>query len=277
MKKSIFITGATDGIGYEAAKKLASHGHNLWVHGRNKEKVYRLSRALKDQYSEVNVVPLVADLSDLKTVDQFAHQLVSELPEIDVIVNNAGVFKTEQANTLDMLDIRFAVNTIAPYILTKSLLPVLSSMGRIVNVASAAQAPIDLEALAGKKQLSDGEAYAQSKLALIMWTHSMAIDVGNSKQQIFAVNPASLLGTKMVKEGYGIEGKDLRIGAEVLFNAATGEQFSNAHGKYFDNDIGKFSNPHPDVFNAAKVDDFINTMEQIIIEVAMTNSGSMSA
>ncbi|MFP3422593.1 SDR family NAD(P)-dependent oxidoreductase, partial [Bacillus sp. SIMBA_161] len=81
------------------------------------------------------------------------------------------------AVTEDGLDIRFAVNTVAPYLLTKSLLPLMNESGRIINLSSAAQQPLDMEALMGQKRISDGQAYAQSKLGLTMWSTELSKQV----------------------------------------------------------------------------------------------------
>ena len=140
--------------------------------------------------------------------------------ELDVLINNAGVFRTSETRTLDGLDLRFAVNTIAPYLLTKRLLPLFGPSARVINLSSAAQSPVDPKALAGQGRLPDMETYAQSKLALTMWSRSMALSLGDHGPVIFAVNPGSMLGTKMVKQGFGVAGNDIRKGADILVRAA---------------------------------------------------------
>jgi NAD(P)-dependent dehydrogenase (short-subunit alcohol dehydrogenase family) len=85
---------------------------------------------------------------------------------------------------------------------------------------------------------TDGTAYAQSKLAITMWSRSMALSLKDDGPAIIAVNPRSMLGSKMVKQAYGLA-DDLRIGAEILCRAALSDEFAAASGQYFDNDIGK--------------------------------------
>ena len=92
-----------------------------------------------------------------------------------MLINNAGVYKTPDPVTQDGLDVRFVVNTIAPYLLTQRLLPAMRPSGRVVNVTSAAQVPVNLEALAGRVRLDDMAAYAQSKLGLVMWSRAIAL------------------------------------------------------------------------------------------------------
>ena len=145
--------------------------------------------------------------------------------------------------TQDGLDVRFAVNTIVPYLLTNWLFPLLGASGRVIDLSSAAQFPVDLEALRGRVRLSDGAAYAQSKLALTMWSRSMALAVNENSPAIIAVNPGSMLGSKMVKQAYGVAGGDLRIGAEILCRAPLSDEFAAASGRYYDNVIGQFSSP----------------------------------
>lgn len=242
MKKTILITGATDGIGLHAAHKFAELGHTLLIHGRNADKLSQVVESLA-QYS-VNIFRYQADLSDLQQVTSLAEAIESQHSKIDVIINNAGVLTSSVKPKKDEIDIRFRVNTLAPYLLTRSLMNHLSDDARVVNVASAAQAPFDMGGVMGKVYKDSMRAYAESKLALIVWTFAMA-RLAQNKIQFIALNPGSLLATKMVKEGFGIEGKDISIGADLLVEAALDEQFAKANGRYFDNDSQQFSQPHP--------------------------------
>lgn len=260
MSKTILITGSTDGIGLEAAKVLAAAGHNILLHGRNAAK---LSAIKAGQPALAKSETYQADLSSLETVENLAAAIEAKHSSIDVVINNAGVFKIANPLTSDGLDVRFVVNTIAPYYLTKRLLPLMDKKGRVINLSSAAQAPVDVSAFQGVYTLADGAAYAQSKLALTMWSRHMA-DINETGPAIIAVNPGSFLGTKMVKEAYGSEGKDIGIGSEILTRLATASEYADASGKYFDNDIGKFGPPHPDALNSQKNKQIIDLMDAIL-------------
>ena len=163
---------------------------------------------------------------------------------------------------------RFAVNTVAPYMLTKELLPLLGNTGRVVNLSSAAQAPVSIEALMGDKPLSDGEAYAQSKLALTMWSRVMGLQLKNVGPMVVSVNPKSFLGSKMVKDAYGIAGNDISLGADILIRAALSDEFAQAHGSYFDNDIEAFAAPHRDALNDTKSQQVVDAIEAVIAKLA---------
>lgn len=265
MQKTILITGATDGIGLETAKMLVSQGHNLLVHGRNKEKLENVIKELSDITGGGQIEGYLADLSRLSDVKALAAVVAEKHTKIDVVINNAGVFVTPNPVTEDGLDVRFVVNTISPYLLTKKLLSLMDGAGRVVNLSSAAQAPVALEAMIGKYRIpSDGEAYAQSKLALTMWSRDMAQELGDKGPAIIAVNPKSFLGSKMVQQAYGAAGHDVRIGADILCRAAVADEFADASGKYFDNDIERFSSPHPDVLNPQKCKKIVSVIEEIL-------------
>ncbi len=236
--KTILLTGATDGIGLETAKDLVKDGHKLLLHGRNEEKLQNLRETLLEINENADITLIKADLSEMSQVHKMAEEILALGISLDVIINNAGVFVSKNPKTQDNIDVRFAVNTIAPYILTKKLLAILSKDGRVVNVSSAAQTEINLKSFAPRS--SDGEAYAESKLAIIMWSMELA-----DKANVISVNPKSFLGSKMVKEAYGRKGYDLKIGADILIRAALSAEFANASGKYFDNDYGVFAEPHP--------------------------------
>lgn len=267
VQKTIFITGATDGIGLETAGMLASLGHNVLLHGRNLEKLREGKTTISALSDGGTVESSLADLSRMADVEALAKAVAEDHPSIDVLINNAGIYSAPETITQDGLDVRFAVNTIAPYLLTKRLLPRLGLSGRVINLSSAAQFPVDPAALAGSGELSDGAAYAQSKLALTMWSRSMALSLGNSGPAVIAVNPRSMLGSKMVKQAYGVVGSDLRIGADILCRAALSEEFAAATGRYFDNDIGQFTSPHPDALNPQKCEEIVRIIETILAQI----------
>lgn len=263
--KTILITGSTDGIGLATAKMLTKQGHKVLLHGRTPAKV----EAAKKELSVLaggEIESYAADLSKISAVENLVTAVAEMHGKLDILINNAGVFKMGLVVTEDGLDTRFMVNTIAPYLLTQRLLPLLGTEGRVVNLSSAAQAPVDPGAIAKPRNLDDGTAYAMSKLALTMWTRVLAEKLGNDGPMIVAVNPKSLLGSKMVRDAYGVTGGDLNIGADILCRAALSDEFADASGKYFDNDIGRFSSPHPDALNPGLCAELVATVEKILAE-----------
>jgi len=267
MMKRILLTGATDGIGLETAKRLVSLGHSVLLHGRNAAKLDKVARSLRPLSEDAQIETYVADLSRMTEVESLAAAVAERHESLDVLINNAGVFVVSDPLTPDGLDVRFAVNTIAPYLLTQRLLPMMVESGRVINLSSAAQASVDLDALTGAPRLADGDAYAQSKLALTMWSRQLAL-AHPEGPVIVAVNPGSLLGSKMVKEAYGMAGKDLQIGAEILTRAALDDSFASASGKYFDNDSGQFASPNPDALSADRAAELTSTIESLLAKVA---------
>ncbi len=263
MTKTILITGATDGIGLATAKKLLAQGHRVLLHGRNREKLNSVMAALPEHAGQME--GYVADLSDFDEVEKLAANVMADNRTLDVLINNAGVFKTPEATTSAGLDVRFAVNTIAPYLLTRKLLPILTPEGRVINLSSAAQARVDTDYLVGKKPSNDAmSAYAQSKLAITMWTRVLADELGDKGPAIIAVNPGSMLGSKMVQEGFGVAGGDLNIGADILTRAALSPEFTGASGQYFDNDAGAFGSPHSDALDPVKSRAVVKAIESVI-------------
>ena len=264
MKKTILITGATDGIGLETAKLLAASGHHLLIHGRNKEKLDSVKNLLAKIPHAASIKGYLADLSDFADVQQLITDIKHDVKHFDVLINNAGVFKANNPITANGLDVRFMVNTISPYMLTQALLPLLSSAGRVINLSSAAQAPVNIQALLGKVTLNDMDAYSQSKLAITMWSKALAEKLNGQSPAVIAVNPGSLLASKMVKEGFGIAGNDLSIGAKILKRLTLEEAMAEHSGAYFDNDKGQFAQPHPDGTNMQKSNEVVEALETII-------------
>lgn len=249
MPKTILITGSTDGLGLATAKRLTELGHHVLWHGRSSAKLAKLEAAHAEG-AEPPFEGYAADLSRLADVERLAHEVSARHERLDVLVNNAGVYGASGASA-EGLDLRFAVNAVAPYLLTRLLLPRLGPEGRVLNLSSAAQARVDPEALRGRRRLTDHDAYAQSKLALTMWTRVLADELGEGGPTLIAVNPGSLLATKMVRSAFGVPGKDLGIGSGVLARLALSDEVASRSGDYFDNDEGRFALPHPDALDPA--------------------------
>ncbi|MDW7694716.1 SDR family NAD(P)-dependent oxidoreductase [Flammeovirgaceae bacterium SG7u.111] len=264
MKKTILITGSTDGIGKLTAIKFAKEGHDVYLHGRNPKKLSDAISEVKSLSKNDNIKGFVADFSALDSVRKLARQIIKELPKIDVLINNAGVFKSSSPFNKDGLDMRIVVNYLAPYLLTKELIPLLNKgiEPRILNLSSAAQSSVDYDVLSGKKQEHEQEAYAQSKLALTMWSFYLAEKVQNIA--VIAVNPGSLLNTKMVMEAYGNSWSSADKGANILFDLAISDDYKNMTGAYYDNDTKGFEAAHSDAYDEVKIETLIKVTTSML-------------
>jgi len=262
--KTILITGSTDGIGKGLAIKLAEEGQQVIIHGRNQEKL----RATLDEIQSVTkndkIQGIVADLSNFNEVNHLIESISSQYDTIDVLINNAGVFTIPTEQRKGNFDIRFLVNYFAPVILTQGLLPLLknSDKPRVINLSSAAQSSVSMLALVGQEELSTQEAYAQSKLALTMWSFYLAKTY--AFMNVMAVNPGSLLNTKMVQEAYGRHWSSADKGISILYSLAMSPEYDQGSGKYFDNDHGGFNEAHSDAYDPIKIDQLIKTTQQIL-------------
>lgn len=268
MTKTILITGSTDGIGKLVALQLAKDGHTLYLHGRNSNKLAATIKELSDASKNQHIKGFIADFSNIASIKDMTHQIQQEVPKIDILINNAGIFNSPVTITDMGIDIRFMVNYIAPYLLTQEILPIINkgTSPRIINLSSAAQSPVSIEALVGNEEIATQQAYAQSKLALTMWNTHIAQTHKNITS--IAVNPGSLLNTKMANEAYGQYWSPADKGANILYELATSEAYNNSSGKYFDNDKGAekghFSSPHPDANNQEKIDVLLSKTETLL-------------
>lgn len=263
MSKTILITGATDGIGLLTATLLAKQGHQLVLHGRSASKLQSANEAVGNDAQTV-----VADLGKLEDVEAMAREVIKRYKNIDVLINNAGVLNATDTRASNGWDLRFMVNTFAPYMLTRRLLPIIPADGRVVNLSSAAQAPFDKQVMLGESTLSDELAvYAQSKLGITIWSQEMAASLPEGPV-VVSVNPGSLLGTKMVKEGFNTSGNDVSIGANILIQAALDSSFANASGRYFDNDAQRFNEPHSAAADLGHCQMVMQTLDSIFDSVS---------
>lgn len=262
--KTIFITGSTDGIGKLAATKLAKSGHHIILHGRNPEKLANVKAEIISLSGNQNIEGYVADFSNLDDVSRMANQIKVEQPTIDVLVNNAGVFKVANPIANNGLDVRIVVNYLAPYLLTNSLLPSLqnSKEPRIINLSSAAQESVSLKSFEKNSTLSHDQAYAQSKLAILLWSFDFAKQ--HKDISTIALNPGSLLNTNMVKEAYGKFWSSADKGADIIIHLATNSSYVDKSGQYFDNDRGQFGEAHSDAYQKQTIESLVKKTKDLL-------------
>lgn len=264
MIKSIFITGSTDGIGKLLALKLAKEGHRVYVHGRDKNKLKALVSEIRLSAKNDNIYGYEADFSDLKAVKSMTAQILKEVSHLDILINNAGIFKSPVERNKNGIDIRFVVNYLAPYLLTRELIPLLQKSldPRIINLSSAAQSGISFEAMTGTAKVTANESYSMSKLAITMWSFHAARTLKDIT--VIAVNPGSLLNTKMVSEAFGHHWSPAEKGADILYELAISEKHKAMTGKYFDNDKGRYADAHPDAYDREAIEALIDKTNKII-------------
>jgi NAD(P)-dependent dehydrogenase (short-subunit alcohol dehydrogenase family) len=198
--RTILITGSTAGVGRYLAGKLIGRGDTVLVHGRDPERL----RLLVDELG-ARAVPYVADLASLEHVRSLAARVAADHDRLDVLVNNAGVGSGPQGGARELSrdghELRFAVNYLAPALLTRLLLPLLrnAAPSRIVNEGSLGQDTIDFGDLTMDDRYTGTLAYCRSKLALAAWSFDLAEELRGERIAVDCVHPATYMDTAMVR------------------------------------------------------------------------------
>ncbi|QXE87839.1 SDR family NAD(P)-dependent oxidoreductase [Geomonas nitrogeniifigens] len=240
----ILITGATDGLGEKVATDFAPLGATLLLHGRDPEKGRRVVAAISEATGSDRLHYYNADLSSLGEVEALADSIAADWRGLDVLINNAGVGAGPEPKrrelSADGFELRFAVNYLAPFLLTYRLLPLLRrradevGCARVVNVASVAQQELVFDDVMLEKGYDGMRAYAQSKLALIMFSFDLAHELAGTGITVNAMHPASLMDTKMVREWFGAARTTVEEGARYLERLAVDDELQGKSGLYFD-------------------------------------------
>ena len=199
--KTILITGSTDGVGRYIAERLAAEGWRVLVHGRDRSRGEAVVERITQQGGEARL--LVADLASLAEVRSLADAVQRDADGLDALVNNAGIGTSGSKRELsaDGLELRFAVNYLAGFLLTRLMLPMLArrKSARIVNVSSAGQQAIDFSDAMLTRGYSGVRAYCQSKLAQILFTFDLAKELAGHNITINCLHPATYMDTTMVR------------------------------------------------------------------------------
>ncbi|MEU6207012.1 SDR family NAD(P)-dependent oxidoreductase [Micromonospora musae] len=238
--RTVVITGASAGLGAEAARRLAHLGATVAVVGRSPEKTAAVAR-------EVGAEPLVADFARLTDVRALADTLLDRYPRIDVLANNAGVVLTRRSRTEDGHDTMFQVNYLAPFLLTNLLLERLTTAGpaRVISTSSKANrsARVDLDDLDGARTRSEMLRYGMTKLQNILFTRELARRTQGTGLTATAFHPGVVPGTDINRDSpligalsrYRLLGRvaTLAEGAAPLVHLATMAEPETANGGYY--------------------------------------------
>jgi NAD(P)-dependent dehydrogenase (short-subunit alcohol dehydrogenase family) len=234
-RRVVLITGSTDGLGREVARRLAQQGAHVIVHGRNVERGTALVREIESGGAGTAAF-YAADFAELAAVRRFAEAIRSDYDRLDVLVNNAGIWlpgSDERRVSADGHELHFAVNYLAGYLLTRQLLPLLErgAPSRVINVASIAQTPVDFSNVMLEQGYTGSRAYGQSKLAQILFTIELANELDGRNISVNALHPATLMNTSMVEEAGARPRSTVDDGADALMQLATMEEPGT--GRYF--------------------------------------------
>ncbi len=203
--KTILITGSTDGLGRAVAERLAASGATLLVHGRDRQRGDEIVETIKCAGGTARFYQ--ADFSSLAEVRDLAERVGRNHTSIDTLVNNAGIGvgrnRQERQVSKDGHELRFAVNYLAGFLLSRLLLPLLTARpgGQIVNVSSVGQERINFADVMLVERYDGRRAYCQSKLAQIMFTFDLSNELRGAGVSVACLHPATFMDTTMVKSG----------------------------------------------------------------------------
>jgi len=245
--KICLVTGATSGIGLVTARELAQQGAHVLLVGRNPVKCADIVEQIRAQTGNRDVDALLADVSSQQQIRELAREVGQRYPRLDVLINNGGGLWLKRELTVDGLEMTFAVNHLAYFLLTQLLLDTLraSAPARVVNVASNAHrnATLDFDDLQGERRYRGWQAYCRSKLANILFTYELARRVAGTGVTANALHPgwvATAFGgnngwrgrlLQLAARYRGISPED---GARTVLYLAAAPEVTGVSGQYFD-------------------------------------------
>jgi NAD(P)-dependent dehydrogenase (short-subunit alcohol dehydrogenase family) len=236
--KTILITGSTDGLGRRVAERLARTGACILVHGRDQDRAEQVLATIRRAGGTARFH--AADLSSLSEVRGLAEAIKRDHHSLDILVNNAGIGvgkrRDERQVSQDGHELRFAVNYLSGFLLTRLLLPALTThpAGKIVNVSSAGQEKIDFADVMLVRGYDGRRAYCQSKLAQVMFTFDLAQELAASGVTANCLHPATYMDTTMVRSDCIQPMNSVDEGANAVLQLINSPEMNGKTGLYFD-------------------------------------------
>ena len=236
----ILVTGSTSGIGKATARALVQQGAELLLHAHTRKNGRKALDEISNESAGQRPELLIADFAEQEEVQRMASDISSRYSRLDVLINNAGTYNKTRKVTRDGVELTFAVNYLAPFLLTRLLLPLLkkSAPSRIVTVASSAHEDverIDWENLPGMHRYHAWDAYALSKFADITFTYTLIRRIKNSGITANCLHPG-VTDTKLLRLAFpGMQGITPEEGAQTSVFLALSRKIKGVSGKYFEN------------------------------------------
>jgi NAD(P)-dependent dehydrogenase (short-subunit alcohol dehydrogenase family) len=235
--KTAMVTGSTSGLGEVVARRLGAMGATVIVHGLDERRGAEIAAEIT-RAGPGRAVYYPGNLASLKEVAALAARVRAAHPQLHLLINNAGILgasNSARRESADGHELVFAINYLSHFLLTRELLPLLQAgaPARIVNVASIGQRPVDFDDIMMKTGYQAMQAYAQSKLAQIMFTITLAEQLDPARVTVNAVHPATMMDTPMVA-GAGMKAmSSVQDGANAVMQLAVGTALSGRTGLYF--------------------------------------------
>ena len=233
---TILVTGATDGLGKAVATSLAQDDAHVVLHGRDDARGEQTIDEIRSATGNERLDWHRADFASLAQVRELAATIADGYDRLDVLVNNAGIGTSgPRRQSEDGHELVFAVNYLAHYALTRSLLPLLTASGpaRIVNVSSAGQAPIDFDDVMLERHYSGVQAYCQSKLAQVMFTFDLAEELDPAEVTANCLHPATYMPTKMVRAAGATPASSVDQGRDATLRLVRDSDLGSVSGRYY--------------------------------------------
>ena len=236
-----FLTGATSGLGARLALDLATRRHRLVLHGRDESRLAEISERARAAGGTVTTV--LADISDPVQVAQLCDRICAQHTPLDLIINNAaaggGREPSKRETNVHGTELRMACNVLAPHLITRRLASAMAPGGRVVQVGSLGQAPLDVDDLEFTREYDGLNAYCRSKLALIM----DAMEFAANGTWVNVVHPADRMPTTMVRDSGFVPATTVDDGALPVLRVALDTELVDTTGRYFHR--FDLRDPHP--------------------------------
>jgi NAD(P)-dependent dehydrogenase (short-subunit alcohol dehydrogenase family) len=274
--KVVLITGASSGIGVETARGMALRGAHVLITGRDRERTSAVAERLIDETRNPSIEPLIADFSSLQQVKRLAEEVQSKVGRLDVLVNNAGLWHQNRHQSVDGYEDTFAVNHLAPFLLTEELLPLLRSTGqaRVVHVASRLHARpkrLALDDLQWERSPYRGlRVYAHSKLAQVVYSSELARRLAGTGVTSNSLHPGDVStnvtrDSKFLSWGIRVAAFFLKTpeeGARTSLHIACAPALEGVSGKYFSDE--REAKAHRDAQNVELGRELVRISRQLV-------------
>lgn len=236
-EKTVLITGATDGMGKETALMFAKVGATVLIHGRNPKKLADTLKALREANPKGQYYSYQADYASLAEVRAMAEAIKKEHQQIDILINNAGLYPDKRVITEDGFELTLQVNYLSSFLLTHALMPLLeaSPEARIVNVSSIGHKLVwnSIKNPKFSPFFWRWVSYCRSKLLVVAWTIELARHLESKKITVNSVHPG-VIRTKVIRILPVSWGSSVPSGAKTIFNLATNPAYATTSGQYFE-------------------------------------------